>query len=109
MIIERFVANDLPNLIDKLSGQIIIIGPYRIDLSQFTDLGQVGNQVITALQSLIGRAGTLAGTLATRLPAPLVGASSSWSSHTLFWQMPVKYLALSIILTFQDIHMIFRR
>ena len=63
--IEGFVANELPNLIDKLSGQIIIIGPYRIDLSQFTDLGQLGNQVITALQSLIGRAGTLAGTLAS--------------------------------------------
>lgn len=63
-VIERFV-NDLPNLIDKLSGQMIIIGPYRIDLSQFTDLGQFGTQVINALQSLLGRAGTLVGTLAT--------------------------------------------
>jgi len=63
--IEGFVVNELPNLIDKLSGQIIIIGPYRIDLSQFTDLSQLGNQVINALQSLIGRAGTLAGTLAS--------------------------------------------
>jgi predicted PurR-regulated permease PerM len=63
-VIERFV-NDLPNLIDRLSAQMIIIGPYRIDLSQFTDLGQFGDRVISALQSLLGRAGTLVGTLAT--------------------------------------------
>jgi predicted PurR-regulated permease PerM len=63
-VVERFVA-DLPNLIDRLSSQMIILGPYRIDLSQFTDLGQFGNQVISTLQSLLGRAGTLVGTLAT--------------------------------------------
>ena len=63
-VIEQFVS-DLPNLIDKLSEQIISIGPYRIDLSQFTDLGQFGDQVISTLQSLISRAGTLVGTLAT--------------------------------------------
>jgi predicted PurR-regulated permease PerM len=63
-VIERFV-NDLPNLISRISGQVLIIGPYRIDLSQFTDLGQFGTQVINALQSLLGRAGALAGTLAT--------------------------------------------
>jgi predicted PurR-regulated permease PerM len=63
-VIERFV-NDLPNLINKLSVEIIIIGPYRIDLSQYTNLGQFGTQVINALQSLLGRAGALAGTLAT--------------------------------------------
>jgi predicted PurR-regulated permease PerM len=63
-VIERFV-NDLPNLIDKLSGQIIVIGPYTIDLSQYTDLGQFGTQVINFIQSLLGRAGTLVGTLAT--------------------------------------------
>lgn len=63
-VIQGFV-NDLPNLIDKLSGQVILIGPYRIDLSQFTDLGLLGDRLISTLQSLIGRAGTLVGTLAT--------------------------------------------
>jgi predicted PurR-regulated permease PerM len=62
--IESFV-NDLPNLIDNLSRQAIIIGPYSINLSQFTNLGQFSTQVIGALQTIIGRAGTLAGTLAT--------------------------------------------
>jgi predicted PurR-regulated permease PerM len=67
-VIEGFV-NDLPNIFDRLSSQIILIGPYEIDLSKFTDLGQFGDQVINALQSplqsLIGRAGTLAGSFAS--------------------------------------------
>jgi predicted PurR-regulated permease PerM len=63
-VIERFV-NDLPNLIDNLSNQIILIGPFSIDLRQFTDLGQLGDQVISTLQLLIGRAGTVVGTLAS--------------------------------------------
>jgi predicted PurR-regulated permease PerM len=63
-VVERFVT-DLPNLIDQLSSQVIILGPYRFDLSLFTDLGQLGTQVISTLQSLLGRAGTIVGTLAT--------------------------------------------
>ena len=63
-VIERFV-NDLPNQIDNISRQIVIIGPYRFDFSQFTDLGQLGDQVISTLQLLIGRAGTVVGTLAS--------------------------------------------
>jgi predicted PurR-regulated permease PerM len=63
-VIENFITN-LPTLIDNLSKEVIMFGPYRLDLSQYTDLGQVGNQLINTLQSLIGRAGTLVGTLAT--------------------------------------------
>jgi predicted PurR-regulated permease PerM len=63
-VIERFV-NDLPKLIDSLSNQVINIGPYTFDLSQFTDLGQLGDQVISTLQIIIGRAGNVVGTLAT--------------------------------------------
>jgi predicted PurR-regulated permease PerM len=62
--VEQFITN-LPNLIDQLSSQVIIVGPYRIDLSQFTDLGQFGDQVINTTHSLLGRAGTIVGTLAT--------------------------------------------
>ena len=64
VVIERFI-NDLPNQIDNIASQVIIIGPYKLDLSQFTDLGQLGDQVISTLQLLIGRAGNLVGTLAS--------------------------------------------
>lgn len=63
-VIERFV-NDLPNLIDKLSTQVYYIGPYSFDFSKYTDLSQLSNQVINALQLVIGRAGTLAGSFAS--------------------------------------------
>ena len=70
-VIERFV-NDLPKLIDSLSSQVIIIGPYTFDFSQFTDLGQLGDQMISTLQIVIGRAGTVVGTLASAT-ASLIG------------------------------------
>jgi predicted PurR-regulated permease PerM len=70
-VIERFV-NDLPNIINNLSTQVILVGPFRLDLSQYTDIGQIGNQVISTLQLLIGRAGTVVGTLASAT-ASMVG------------------------------------
>jgi predicted PurR-regulated permease PerM len=63
-VIERFV-NDLPNQIDALSKQVITIGPYTFDFSQFTDLSQLGDQLISALQLIIGQAGSVVGTLAS--------------------------------------------
>jgi predicted PurR-regulated permease PerM len=83
--IEVFV-NNLPSLIDNLSRQVIIIGPYTINLSQLTNLGQFSAQVIGALQSIIGRAGTLAGTLATAT-ASTVG----W----MFFVMIISYFVLA--------------
>jgi predicted PurR-regulated permease PerM len=64
VVIERFV-NDLPSQIDNISKQVIVLGPYSFDLSLFTDLGKLGDQVISTLQMLIGRAGTVVGSLAT--------------------------------------------
>jgi predicted PurR-regulated permease PerM len=63
-VIETFI-NNLPNLLQSLSGKIIYIGPFPINLTQFTDLGTIGTQVMNALQLIISRAGTLAGTFAT--------------------------------------------
>lgn len=63
-VIEGFV-NNLPNLLQNLSGKIISIGPYQIDLTQFTDLSTLATQLINTLQIVISRAGTLAGSLAT--------------------------------------------
>ena len=64
VVVERYI-NDLPNQIDAISQQVIIVGPYTFDLSQFTDLGQLGDQVISTLQLFVGRAGNVVGTLAS--------------------------------------------
>jgi predicted PurR-regulated permease PerM len=64
VVVERYI-NNLPAKIDAISQQVIIIGPYRFDLSQFTDLGQLGDQVISTLQLFVGRAGNVVGTLAS--------------------------------------------
>ncbi|MBN2146725.1 MAG: AI-2E family transporter [Anaerolineales bacterium] len=64
VVIERFVS-DLPSLLDELSMQSYMIGPFRLDLSQFSDLGALGEQIISALQLVLGRAGSLVGSLAT--------------------------------------------
>jgi predicted PurR-regulated permease PerM len=63
-VIEGFITN-LPDLLQNLSGKVILIGPFKIDLSQFTDLGVIGTQLLNAVQIIIGRAGTIAGTFAT--------------------------------------------
>jgi predicted PurR-regulated permease PerM len=63
-VIATFVGN-LPTLLQSLSGKVILIGPFRLDLSQFTDLGVIGTQLINAVQLIISRAGTLAGSFAT--------------------------------------------
>jgi predicted PurR-regulated permease PerM len=63
-VIETFV-NNLPSLLQSLSGKIIYIGPFPINLTQFTNLGAVGTQVVNTLQIIISRAGTLAGSFAT--------------------------------------------
>jgi len=63
-VIEGFV-NNLPDLLQSLSGKVILIGPFKIDLSQFTDLGVIGTQLLNTVQLIISRAGTIAGTFAT--------------------------------------------
>jgi predicted PurR-regulated permease PerM len=63
-VIEGFV-NNLPTLVQNLSGKVIFIGPYQIDLTKFTDLNTLATQLINALQIIISRAGTIAGSLAT--------------------------------------------
>lgn len=63
-VIEAFVTN-LPSQLQNLSGKVVYIGPFPIDLTQFTDLGTLGTQLLNALQLVISRAGTLAGSFAT--------------------------------------------
>ncbi len=63
-VIQNFVI-DLPELIEQISANIITIGPFQIDLSQFLDLNTIGEQLINSLQLIISRAGTLVSTFAS--------------------------------------------
>ncbi len=84
-VVEGFVSN-LPNLLQSLSGRIIYIGPFSIDLTQFTDLGVVGTQLVNTLQLIITRAGTIAGSLATATLSTI-----AW----FFFVMIISYFVLS--------------
>ncbi len=63
-VLDRFLK-DLPGLLDQVSLKSYSIGPFAIDLSQFSDIGVLGDQIISALQLLIGQAGSLVGTFAS--------------------------------------------
>lgn len=63
-VLERFLK-DLPGLLEQVSLESYAIGPFTIDLSQFSDIGVLGDQIISGLQLLIGQAGNLVGTFAS--------------------------------------------
>jgi predicted PurR-regulated permease PerM len=62
-IINTFIE-DLPKLVDQFSQQVIILGPFQLNLSQF-DLGELANQLLSILQSTLGRVGGLVSSFAT--------------------------------------------
>jgi len=84
-VIEGFIAT-LPDLLQNLSGRVILIGPFQIDLTKFTDLGTLGTQLINTLQLIISRAGTLAGTFATATASTI-----AW----FFFVMIISYFVLA--------------
>lgn len=63
-IIQNFLT-DLPQTLDTLSKQSIMLGPFRFDFGQYLDLNTISDQLIQAVQLLIGRAGSLVSTFAT--------------------------------------------
>jgi predicted PurR-regulated permease PerM len=72
-VVQRFVV-DLPQLLDNLSTQVFVIGPFDFDfagLESFLDqnlgldFAALGEQALSTLQPLLGGAGTVLGTLAT--------------------------------------------
>lgn len=63
IIINTFTEN-LPQLVEQLSTQIIVIGPFRLELNQF-DLSALANQLLGILQPILGQFGTLISTFAT--------------------------------------------
>lgn len=57
--------DEVPALIQQLSTQTIVFGPFQINLAQYLDLSSISRELLNILQSLVGRAGTLITTIAT--------------------------------------------
>ena len=55
--------NDLPNFIESLSHKVVMLGPFRFDLSKF-DWSIIGQQILSYVQPALGKLGGVVGTLA---------------------------------------------
>ena len=56
--VQRFVT-DLPTLVQSLSTEVYVIGPYTLNLGQRLDLQTLTNQVLSIVQPVLGRVGGL--------------------------------------------------
>lgn len=61
-VLQNFI-NTLPELAANLSDQVYVFGPFQFNLSQF-DLQLLSEQLLSTLQPLLGRLGTLVSTFA---------------------------------------------
>ena len=62
-VIQNSIQN-IPALFDSISGREINIGPFILDLRK-VDLGVLGQQLIGSIEPLVGRTGTMVGTIAS--------------------------------------------
>jgi predicted PurR-regulated permease PerM len=66
-VIQGFFT-DLPELIQDFSTQVYVIGPFQIDVSQYlstANLESLAQELIGVVQPMLGRAGSLLGTIAS--------------------------------------------
>jgi predicted PurR-regulated permease PerM len=68
-VIVRF-ANQLPQLADEISNQVVFIGPLELDMTQL-DLGPLAERLLAIIQPLLARMGGLLSTFATSAAATL--------------------------------------
>jgi predicted PurR-regulated permease PerM len=62
-----FLQNNLgqlPALIDRLTNTRIVFGPFNFDFS-YIDWNQIGNQLLTTIEPILSRLGTIFGSIAT--------------------------------------------
>jgi predicted PurR-regulated permease PerM len=62
--VQEIIAN-LPEYVAQLSTRVFVIGPFRFDMRTL-DLNALSQQILALVQPLLGRTGTLVGTLASR-------------------------------------------
>ena len=72
--IQTSIQN-IPVLFNQISGREVNIGPFLLDLRK-VDLGLIGEQMIGSIEPLLGRTGTMVGTLA--------GGAANFLGWTLF-------------------------
>jgi predicted PurR-regulated permease PerM len=58
------ILSNLPDLLTKWSGQTVQIGPFSLDLSKF-DLSAISQQLLSVVQPLLTKTGSLLGSVAT--------------------------------------------
>lgn len=66
-VIQRFIT-DLPELVLEFSTKVYVIGPFQIDMSQYlstSNLESLAQELIGIVQPMLGRAGSLLGTIAS--------------------------------------------
>jgi predicted PurR-regulated permease PerM len=66
-VIQRFV-NNLPDMIAEFSTRVFLIGPYQVDMSHYlstSNLESLVQQLLSAIQPMLGQAGSLLGTVAS--------------------------------------------
>jgi len=66
-IIDGFVIN-LPDMIAEFSTKVYMVGPFQIDMSQYLSTSNIESlvqQLLSAVQPMLGQAGSLLGTVAT--------------------------------------------
>ena len=61
--IDNFLK-ELPDLLSNLEGQVLRLGPFTFDLSQYTDLSNLTNQLISLAQGFLGQAGSVVSAVA---------------------------------------------
>lgn len=76
---------DLPNVLDNISSQPIVIGPFSFQ-PDFSDLNVLGQDLLSIVQPLLGRAGSLVGSVAS-------GAANFFALF--FFTMLVAYFILA--------------
>ena len=59
------IITELPEYIQSLSGRVIQMGPFRLDLSEL-DLNAISRQLISFIQPVLGRTGNIVATVAGR-------------------------------------------
>src|ERR1051325_34817 len=62
-LVQTIVA-DLPKYIQNLAGQVFHVGPFTLDMRTL-DLNEISRQLLSFIQPLLGRTGTLVGTVAS--------------------------------------------